>query len=908
MKKYLLLTLFLAIIFTTFGQIISAPGHAVGSPLNIHIANKTIQKRSASNPSSCSTDTSTFTDLSSTGYPLISIGNGQQVGQFFGAPQELTVKGFRFFAYTPWDTNAKNTYRNVYAKIYKAGPDSLPRGAALDSVLIKIDTITGGLTFARLTHDAVFNTNLTIDFNYVLTVECSETSNLPAIVTNSWTNADGEGRNISTIRLNNRWYRGLALNVGGITFDAHFQMFPFVSYNLGADFKINDNCYLFLDSFEFENQYKNSVVGSVFYNNYMYYTSSGFDALCHTWTYDNTSIQKEVINGKFKSGSKKNITVKLTSFVVPYSNNVAFCYDSTEKTVFYKPNTPGFTGTSDGCEGNDLVLNLNSNADLTNKWYNKETDTSAFFSGDSYTIKNLISNDTFYIKASNGPCISRTYTALITANKTPSTLTVTNDSICSDASAILKASTDAGDIIWYRSATGGNPVITGTELVTGKLSADTTYYAEANNKGCVLSSGRKAVTAYVNADFAPEKPTGVSDTSICYAGGNLDVTLSASSTSNSGIRWFDVATGGNPISQNSNLIYTVTGRGSKSFYVESWDGRCGSGRIPVVVNVGSIPSTFAKVTDEVCLGDSANIAASASWGEVQWYADKNSTKHYSTGKFIRVGGFKSAKSYAYFKTADGDCVNPDFDSVEITVNIPPTATIVKADDVCNGAKASIELNVTEGTISWYFDNAANTPIGTGKVLNLGEIYSKTTRYYETELNGCKSSRQEISINALDKPAAGYQFVVEFPKKLTCTPLNTNNMTVFWNFGDGNTSTDDIGVNTYDVEGQYTVKMVATSTLSGCQDSVSQKITINHNGIHRNNSQINLFPNPAIAGSYLTSEVPLNNAVWFDLGGRVIYQSPTTTNAIKVPDSVESGIYLLQIESEGRTQTVKIQIQ
>ena len=908
MKKYLLFTLFLGIIYSTFGQIISAPGQVIGSPLNIQIASKSIQKRSASNPSTCATDTSTFTDLSSTGYPLISIGNGQQVGQFFAAPQELTVKGFRFFAYTPWDTNAKNTFRNVHAKIYKAGPDSLPRGAALDSVLIKIDTITGGLSFARLTHDAVFNSSLTIDFNYVLTVECSETTNLPAIVTNSWANSDGEGRNISTIRLNNRWYRGLALNVGGVTFDSHFQIFPFVSYKFGTDFKINDNCYLFLDSFEFDNYYKNSVVGSVFYNNYMYYASAGFDALCHTWTFDNKTIQKERINGKFKPGSKKNITAKLTSYVVPYSVNVNFCYDSTEKTVYYKPNTPGFTGSSDGCEGKDLVLSLNSTSDITNRWYNKETDTSAFFSGDSYTIKNLQSNDTFFIKASNGPCISRTYTALITANKTPSSLSVTNDSICSDASAILKANTDAGDIIWYRSATGGNPVLTASEFVTGKLTADTTYYAEANNKGCLLPSGRKAVTAFVNADFAPEKPTGIKDTNVCYSGGSLDITLSAYTSSSAGIRWFDVATGGTPISQTNDLVYAVTGRGNKSFYVETWDGRCGSGRIPVVVNVGSIPSTFAKVSDEVCLGDSANIAASASWGDIQWFAEKNNTKHYATGKFIRVGGFTNSKSYAYFKTADGDCVNPNFDSVEITVNIPPNATVVKADDVCEGAKASIELNVPEGTISWYFDNSATTAIATGKVLNLGEIYSKTTRYYETELNGCKSNRQEISINALDKPAAGYQFVVEFPKKLTCTPLNNNNMTVFWNFGDGNTSTDDIGVNTYDVEGQYTVKMVATSTLSGCQDSVSQKITINHNGIHKHNSRINLFPNPAIAGSYLTSEAPLKNAVWFDLGGRIIHQSQIVSNAIKVPDFVESGIYLLQIELEGRTQTVKIQIQ
>jgi hypothetical protein len=567
--------------------------------------------------------------------------------------------------------------------------------------------------------------------------------------------------------------------------------------------------------------------------------------------------------------------------------------------------------------GENLTLNLIANADVSNSWYDKETDTNPFQTGNSYTLNNLSANDTFFIKGTNGPCISRTYIAYITANQTPSSLDVTNDSICSDASAILKASTDAGNIVWYRTATGGTPVLTASQLITGRLTADTTYYAEANNKGCLLSTGRKAVTAFVNADFAPPKPTGISDTTVCYAGGSQDLTLRAFTASSAGIRWFDVTTGGTPLSQNSDLVYNITGRGSKSFYVETWDGRCGSGRVPVTVLVGATPNTFAKVSDEICIGDSADIAASASWGDVLWYASKSSPQHYTKGKFIRVGGLSQAKSFVFFKTADGKCINPNFDSVEVTVNIPPTASIVKADDVCNGAKASIELNVTQGTILWYFDNAASTTIATGKTLNLGEIYSNTTRYYETELNGCKSKRNAITIKALDKPAAGFQFVVEFPKKLTCTPLNTKNMTVIWNYGVGNTSTQDIGVNTYDTEGQYTVKLLATSTLSGCEDSVSQKITINHNRTETPQTNFQIHPNPSHAGAHLFTMAPVEKAVWMDLSGRIvsteiITQGTTNTmdlqkTKIAVPAHFQNGIYLLQLEYQGQTETIKIQV-
>lgn len=917
MKKQLFLWAFLFALVSTHAQVQFIPGNVKGNAAKHDIYAKHVQKRSAANPSSCGTDTSTFTDLSSTGYPLIALGNGQLVGQFFGAPQEITVKGFRFFAYTPWDTTAKNISRNVFAKIYSAGPDSLPRGAALDSVLIRVDTITGTLTFARMARDAVFSKPVVVNSGYVLTVECFESTNLPAIVTNSWVNGDGEGRNLSSIQLNNRWYKGRALSVAGNAFDAHFLIFPFVTYKFGSDFTIKNDCYQLLDSFNFTNEFRKTVGGSVFYNNYMYYANSGFDALCHSWTYDNTSRQIEIIDGKFRPGSKKNVLIKLNSFVVPYSLNVDFCYDSTEKTLYYRPNTPAINGTSDGCVGQNLTLNLVANADVSNLWYHKQTDTAAFNVGNTYTLNNLADDDTFYITGKNGPCFSRSYTALVTANQTPTRLDVVNDSVCSDANAILKASTDAGNILWYKTATGGTPVLTSSELVTGKLNADTTYFAEANSKGCLLSSGRKAVTAFVNADFAPPKPTGASDTNVCYSGGNMEVTLKAFTSSSASIRWFDVTAGGTPLSQNSDLVYNITGRGSKSFYVETWDGRCGSGRLPIVVKVGAVPNTFAKVSDEICLGDSAEIAASASWGDVRWFANKQSSKHYATGKFIRAGGFTNPKSYAYFKTIDGICENPNFDSVEITVNTPPTATIVNANDVCNGAKASIQLATTQGSIIWYFDNAANTPIFTGNTLNLGEIYSNTTRYYETELNGCKSARNAITVKALDKPAAGFQFVVEFPKKLTCTPLNTKNMNIVWNFGDGNTSTDDIGVNTYATEGQYTVKMAATSTLSGCKDSVSVKITVNHNQIESAKMSLGVYPNPVAAGTQIFSQTPIETATWYDLSGRLLAQetnTPQTTNTpglwkstIEVPAHLRNGIYLLQLQAQGTTQTIKIQV-
>src|SRR5210317_478317 len=203
MKQRIILAFTVLFSTVSFGQIQSVPGNINGKIYKMSFSrpqHQKLNKRSASNPTT----------------------NGQATGQFFGVNQEITISGFRFYAYTPWDSNARVTSRDVWCKIYEANKDSLPTGAAIDSVKVTLDTITGVLTFARLTKDAVFNKPIKISKPYVLTLECSNTSNIPLTICNSYANRDGEGRNISTVKVGGRWLRSLALNVGGVTFDAHF--------------------------------------------------------------------------------------------------------------------------------------------------------------------------------------------------------------------------------------------------------------------------------------------------------------------------------------------------------------------------------------------------------------------------------------------------------------------------------------------------------------------------------------------------------------------------------------------------------------------------------------------------------------------------------------------------------------
>ena len=230
MKKRILTLWILGMLFQAgFSQLTKGPGIITGK-IKMNKPSQSVASRSATNPTQCGSDTSLFPDLSSTGYSSLLIGNGQFFGQFYAAPQDITVSGFRFYSYLPYDTLLKRKKVTVACKLYEAGGDSLPTGSALAVAYTTIDTIVGNITLARIVKNVAFSKPVTVSKNYILVVEYDSSTTRPAVVTNSWNNGDGEGRNLSCASISGKWYRGLTLNVSGVPFDCHIQLYPFVSY------------------------------------------------------------------------------------------------------------------------------------------------------------------------------------------------------------------------------------------------------------------------------------------------------------------------------------------------------------------------------------------------------------------------------------------------------------------------------------------------------------------------------------------------------------------------------------------------------------------------------------------------------------------------------------------------------
>ncbi|PQJ77574.1 hypothetical protein BTO16_11220 [Polaribacter glomeratus] len=131
-------------------------------------------------------------------------------------------------------------------------------------------------------------------------------------------------------------------------------------------------------------------------------------------------------------------------------------------------------------------------------WFDASTGGTQLASGTSFTTPVLTTTTTFYVTVSVNGCTTLQRTPVtVTVNERP-TITATIDDLICSGTAVLRATTSAGQIDWYSSLTSTTPIFTGPDFTTPILNNTTTYYVEANNAAC-KSSIRTAITAVVNA-------------------------------------------------------------------------------------------------------------------------------------------------------------------------------------------------------------------------------------------------------------------------------------------------------------------------------------------------------------------------------------------------------------------------
>jgi len=204
-----------------------------------------------------------------------------------------------------------------------------------------------------------------------------------------------------------------------------------------------------------------------------------------------------------------------TSYYV--QNTFAGCTSPLAKvtvTILQPPAAPTATGTSI-CSGNQAVLTASGTGN-SYAWYDSDTGGNLLSSSQAFLTPALTSTTTYYVQItdSNG-CTSPRTPVTVTVNAVPAAPTSNGATICSGNSTTLTAS-GTGTIQWYRAATGGTPLATGSSFTTPVLTQSTTYYVGSTGGQC--TSTLTAVTVTITPLASPQfqYPSGT----FCSAGGN----------------------------------------------------------------------------------------------------------------------------------------------------------------------------------------------------------------------------------------------------------------------------------------------------------------------------------------------------------------------------------------------------
>ncbi|MFT3911096.1 MAG: T9SS type A sorting domain-containing protein [Ferruginibacter sp.] len=435
-------------------------------------------------------------------------------------------------------------------------------------------------------------------------------------------------------------------------------------------------------------------------------------------------------------------------------------------TINPVPAAPISGGDQTVCENGNPTQTLTATATGgTITWYDAATN------GNVVTpTQTGVGTSTYYAEASDGTCSSLTRTAVtLTINAAPAAPVSGGDqTACEDGNPTqtLTATATGGTITWYDAATGGNVVVSPTQVGVGTV----TYYAESSDGTC-NSLTRTAVSLTITA-----APVAVASNQTVCSDGTLTQTLTATATATGGtITWYDAATGGNVVASP-----TQVGVGSATYYAEASDGTCISlSRAAVTLTINPVPAAPVSGGDQTVCEDgnpTQTLTATATGGTITWY-DAATNGNVVTPTQVGVG-----TSTYYAEASDGTCSSLTRTAVTLTINAAPAAPTASNQTVCSDGTLTQTLTATAtgGTITWYDAASGGNVVASPTQVGVGTV----TYYAESSDGTCSSlTRTAVSLTINPVPAApvsgGDQTVCEDGNPTQTLTASATGGTITW---------------------------------------------------------------------------------------------------------------------------------
>lgn len=535
------------------------------------------------------------------------------------------------------------------------------------------------------------------------------------------------------------------------------------------------------------------------------------------------------LNTTYTPGTGESGTVMI------YLNALGKCstgvLDSFALNVIASP-TPTITGANAVCIGDSIVLSVNQQSNTTYTWSTGSSATSVTVSPAAQTV--------YSVTASNA-CASASTDFTVSVNPLP-VISATNDSVCPATTATLSVS-GANTYTWSGGSTGStftaSPssttqyTVTGTDAngCDGQATAEIFVYTPSVitvNSASICPAGGATLTAggaqtYTwntsqTADSIIVHPAGttnytvtgsdlngclssavstvtvfnqpvitVNSASVC-PGGTATLTASGAAT----YTWSTSQAGATiTVTANTNSSYTVVGtdvNGCMSFSVAN-----------VVMN--PLPLVSASNTT-TCAGVNTNVTAAGAntytWSTLQ------------TGAAVTVPGV--AATY----TVVGENVYGCLDTAVAAVTLLPAAQpqAISGDTIiCLNQTTVLTAPASTYTYSWSGPGGTS---GSGTTFTAGQagVYTLTAS------NACGSAVSLLNVSVSTPTATFSPFATTLNTPATFTFSNTssgNQLSNYWNLGNGDTTSVLNPVATYSAEGSYDVLLIVTD-IYGCPDT------------------------------------------------------------------------------------------
>lgn len=253
--------------------------------------------------------------------------------------------------------------------------------------------------------------------------------------------------------------------------------------------------------------------------------------------------------------------------------------------------------------------------------------------------------------------------------------------------------------------------------------------------------------------------------------------------------------------------------------------------------------------------------------------------------------------------SDGSNSDTKVISGYITIYPKPTIVAVPNDpSICLGDQINIVVSGAQNYI-WYNGDTSSTIILSPT--------NDTTLYVQGSTNGCLSDTTSITIT-VDQPATAIADVdVNSPlvgQTINFSSIGSVGSSFIWNFGDGNTSSNQNPSHQYTNSGAYTV--ILTVLNGTCSNVDSLEINVGVNSILENqDNEISIYPNPNSGNFYIelnSMDESIEKIEIIDNLGKVIYSITELkqVNEINLKENAK-GIYYVLIKKMEQTIYKKI---